>query len=193
MEMQESEICRVFDNDEFGHWAITVERPLRLRVYPERKIPSGILKAAEEEQYYSIIEKIKQNVDLSDWTSFAKATKLKAGVLKKIRPFITEKDASAKPIAGEPDVELRDTEIVPLTYEGGIEAFLDNEVRTYSPDAYIDESKTTIGYEISFNKYFYKAKELRESETIVKELMTLEKSATEMMEELFGGVGYDSL
>lgn len=193
MEMQESEICRVFDNDEFGHWAITVERPLRLRVYPERKIPSGILKAVEEEQYYSIIEKIKQNVDLSDWTSFAKATKLKAGVLKKIRPFITEKDASAKPIAGEPDVELRDTEIVPLTYEGGIEAFLDNEVRTYSPDAYIDESKTTIGYEISFNKYFYKAKELRESETIVKELMTLEKSATEMMEELFGGVGYDSL
>ena len=183
----------MFDNDEFGHWAITVERPLRLRVYPERKIPSGILKAAEEEQYYSIIEKIKQNVDLSDWTSFAKATKLKAGVLKKIRPFITEKDASAKPIAGEPDVELRDTEIVPLTYEGGIEAFLDNEVRTYSPDAYIDESKTTIGYEISFNKYFYKAKELRESETIVKELMTLEKSATEMMEELFGGVGYDSL
>lgn len=90
-------------------------------------------------------------------------------------------------------MELRDTEIVPLTYEGGIEAFLDNEVRTYSPDAYIDESKTTIGYEISFNKYFYKAKELRESETIVKELMTLEKSATEMMEELFGGVGYDSL
>ena len=65
---------------------------------------------------------------LDDWTAFVKATKLKAGVLKKIRPFITEKDPTAQPIDGEPDVDLRDTENIPFTYEGGIDAFIQDEV-----------------------------------------------------------------
>ena len=43
-------------------------------------------------------------------------------------PYITEKDPTAQPIEGEADVDLRDTENVPFTYEGGIEAFMQNEV-----------------------------------------------------------------
>ena len=71
-----------------------------------------------------------------------------------MRPFITEKDPTAQPIEGEPDVDLRDTENIPFTYEGGIDAFMQNEVLTYAPDAWVDEKKTKIGYEIRFTRYF---------------------------------------
>ena len=56
----------------------------------------------------------------------------------------------------EPDTELRDTEQVPLLEEGGIEAFIRREVLPYTPDAWIDEAATKIGYEISFTRHFYK-------------------------------------
>lgn len=161
LDMEQSEISMIFNNEDFGHWAITVERPLRLRVYPERKIPAGVLKDAEMTAFTTALTGLKPSVPLDDWKAFAKATKLKAALLKKVRPYITEKDATAKPIEGEADVELRDTEVVPFTYDGGIDAFIENEVHPYAPDAYVDEKKTQIGYEISFTKYFYKASELR--------------------------------
>lgn len=147
LEMEESANSQVFSNDEFGYWSVTVERPLRLRVFPERKIPAEIFR--KEEDLIAVNEAIKsisQDTPLDDWERFAKATKLKATVLKKIRPYITEKDSSAQPIKGEPDVDLRDTETVPFLYEGGIKQFMKNEVLTYIPDAWIDTKKTTIGY-----------------------------------------------
>jgi hypothetical protein len=61
----------------------------------------------------------------------------------------------------EPDSELRDTENVPLTYPGGIVAYFQKEVLPHVPDAWVDEEKTVIGYEISFNKYFYQHQPLR--------------------------------
>jgi type I restriction enzyme M protein len=70
-------------------------------------------------------------------------------------------------VKGEVDAALRDSEQVPLLYSGGIEAFMQNEVLPYAPDAFVDESKTVIGYELSFTKYFYKPVELRSRETIV--------------------------
>ena len=47
--------------------------------------------------------------------------------------------------------------IISFTYEGGIDAFIRDEVLTYAPDAYVDEKKTQIGYEISFTKYLENA------------------------------------
>ena len=47
-----------------------------------------------------------------------------------------------------------EAENIPFKYEGGITAFMEAEVKPYAPDAYLDESKTKIGYEISFTKYF---------------------------------------
>lgn len=127
---------------------------------------------------------------LDDWTAFAKETKLKVAILKKVRPFITEKDPAAQPIDGEPDADLRDTEIIPLLYEGGISSFMQNEVLTYAPDAWIDEKKTSIGYEISFNKYFYKPVKLREMHEILDTLHNLEKEANGMLSEILGGIVY---
>ena len=124
---------------------------------------------------------------LDDWAAFTKATKLKATQLKKIRPFITEKDAEAKPIDGEPDADLRDTENVPFTYQGGIQAFMQNEVLTYAPDAFVDDKKTTIGYEVSFTKYFYKPVELRDMTEILDSLQTMENEVRELLSDIMEG------
>lgn len=189
MEMEESSVSRVFDNREFGYWSITVERPLRLRVYPDRTIPADTFKKAEElEQVQKAIRSVPAGTPTDDWAAFAKATKLKAAALKKIRPFITEKDPAAQPIDGEPDTDLRDTEMIPFTYEGGIDAFMKNEVLPYAPDAWIDEKKTQIGYELSFTKYFYQPVQLRSMEEIVSDLKKLESETDGMLAEILGGV-----
>lgn len=189
LEMEESDISMIFDNNEFAYWTITVERPLRLRVYPNREVPANTFKKTDELAVVrDAVAAAAAIAPLDDWCAFAKATKLKAAQLKKIRPFITEKDAEAKPVDGEPDVDLRDTENVPFTYEGGIEAFMQNEVLTYASDAWVDEKKTQIGYEISFTKYFYKPVELRDLSEILASLSKLEKEADGMLAEIMGGV-----
>jgi len=77
----------------------------------------------------------------------------------------------------EPDTELRDTEQVPLLEEGGIGAFLRREVLPHAPDAWIDEDKTVIGYEISFTRHFYKPRKQRGTDEIRAEIFALEEEA----------------
>lgn len=187
--MEESEVSMILNNEDFAYWTVTVERPLRLRVYPDRELPTAIFKKADE--YASVvtaITKATETAPLDNWDAFAKATKLKAAALKKIRPFITEKDPTAQPVDGEADADLRDTENIPFTYEGGISAFIQNEVLPYAPDAWVDDKKTLIGYEISFTKYFYKPVELREMSDILESLTVLEKEADGMLSEIVGGI-----
>ncbi|MCI6162829.1 MAG: type I restriction-modification system subunit M [Dialister sp.] len=189
LDMEESDVSMIFNNDEFAYWNVTVERPLRLRIYPDRTIPADLFKKADEyETVTSAIAKAAETAPLDDWTAFAKATGLKAAALKKLRPFITEKDPTTKPIDGEPDVDLRDTENIPFTYEGGIDAFIKNEVLTYAPDAWVNEKKTQIGYEISFTKYFYKPVELRKLSDILQNLKELETEADGLLAEVMEGV-----
>lgn len=188
LEMEESEVSMVFNNDDFAYWSVTVERPLRLRVNPDAVIPTDVFKKADElAAVNKAIASVPAGTPFDDWAAFAKATKLKSTVLKKIRPFITVKDASAKPITGEADSDLRDTELIPFTYEGGIEGFMKNEVLSYAPDAWIDEKKTQIGYEISFNKYFYRPVNLRSMDEIIASLNELEKEADGMLAGIVGG------
>lgn len=184
---ENSEVSQIFDNSDFGYWYITVERPLRLRVDLTKTIPDSILKAEEMKTFRTAISALPQGTPLDDWTEFAKATKLKAALLKKVRPFITVKDPTAQSVEGEADVELRDTEIVPFNYDGGILAFMENEVLTFAPDAYIDEKQTKIGYEVSFTKYFYKPVALRSMAEIVADLKKLENETDGMLAEIIGG------
>lgn len=189
LEMEESEVSMIFNNEEFAYWTITVERPLRLRVFPDRDIPADIFKKADElADVKKALASVSDGTPTDDWKAFAKATRLKAGVLKKIRQFITEKDSTAQPVEGEADADLRDTENVPFTYEGGIDSFMKNEVLSYAPDAYVDDKKTTIGYEVSFTKYFYKPVEMREMSDILATLNALEKEADGVLAEIMEGV-----
>lgn len=189
MDMEQSEVSMIFDNQDFAYWNVTVERPLRLRVYPNRNIPNDVFKKADEfASVKAAVLRAAENAPLDDWTAFARATKLKAAALKKIRPYITETDPDAVAIEGEADTNLRDTELIPFTYEGGIEQFMKNEVYSYAPDAWIDEKKTTIGYEISFTKYFYKAPEIKSMKEIVDSLHALEAEADGMLSDIVGGL-----
>ncbi|WP_278949304.1 type I restriction-modification system subunit M [Megasphaera elsdenii] len=193
--MEESDVSKIFDNSEFGYWNVTVDRPLRLRVFPEREIPEKDEKGKVLFKKYmelldvrDAVQEAAKTAPFDDWDSFAKATKLKKTQLKKIRPYITETDPDAKEVAGEADPELRDTENIPFQYEGGIDTFIEKEVLPYAPDAYVDEDKTKIGYEISFTKYFYKPVKLRDMKDILASLAELEKESEGVMDEIVRGL-----
>jgi hypothetical protein len=76
----------------------------------------------------------------------------------------------------EPDADLRDTEQVPLLEEGGIEAFIRREVLPYTPDAWVNNDATKIGYEISFTRHFYKPQPLRTLAEISADILAIEKA-----------------
>jgi type I restriction enzyme M protein len=84
----------------------------------------------------------------------------------------------------EPDSDLRDTEQVPLLEEGGIEAFIRREVLPYTPDAWINEGATKIGYEVSFTRHFYKPEPLRTLEEISADILAVEKEAEGLLDGL---------
>ncbi|MCK6694888.1 MAG: type I restriction-modification system subunit M [Thermoanaerobaculia bacterium] len=86
----------------------------------------------------------------------------------------------------EPDPELRDTEQVPLTEPGGIEAFIRREVLPYAPDAWVKTDATKVGYEISFTRHFYKPQALRTLEEIRADILAAEKEAEGLLDELLG-------
>ena len=187
LDFAETEESKIFDNAEFGYQLITVDRPLRLRIDLSKEIPAGTFNAKDQETWEKALAELPANIPMDDWDAFAKATKLKATLLKKVRPLITEVDENAKAVSGEADSNLRDYERVPLLYPGGIEAFFNTEVKPFVPDAWIDHSKTQIGYELSFTKYFYKPVELRSLDEITADLRQLESETAGLLDEILGG------
>ncbi len=84
----------------------------------------------------------------------------------------------------EPDADLRDTEQVPLLEEGGIEAFIRREVLPYTPDAWVNNDATKIGYEVSFTRHFYKPQPLRTLAEISADILAIEKEAEGLLDGL---------
>ena len=84
----------------------------------------------------------------------------------------------------EPSVELRDTERVPL--KESIHAYLEREVLPHVPDAWIDESKTKVGYEIPFNRHFFEYEPPRSLEVIETDIQSLERDIVELLAEMTG-------
>jgi len=91
------------------------------------------------------------------------------------RPLHDEKGNVETDKKGTPkaDASLRDNENVPLTED--IEEYFKREVLPHVPDAWIDHSKTKVGYEINFTKYFYQYKPLRSLQEIRADIMKLEE------------------
>lgn len=83
-----------------------------------------------------------------------------------------------------PDANLRDTENVPLTED--IATHFAREVLPYAPDAWIDEKKTKLGYEIPMTRYFYEYKQPEKSEDILNRIIGLEESISASLKNLFG-------
>jgi type I restriction enzyme M protein len=115
--------------------------------------------------------------------------KLSAPVKKAILNTMSERDEAAefcldadgKP---EPDADLRDYENVPL--KEGIHAYFDREVKPHVSDAWIDESKTKVGYEIPFNRHFYKYTLPRPLEEIKAEVKAIEQDIVKLLAEVAG-------
>ena len=92
---------------------------------------------------------------------------------------VTDKKGNPKP-----DSSLRDTENIPLTMD--IQEYMEKEVLPHVPDAWVDHSKTNIGYEINFTKYFYQYKPLRSLDDIRKDIMAIEEETDGLLKEVIG-------
>lgn len=88
---------------------------------------------------------------------------------------------------GNPLKPDSDKEQIPFTYEGGINAFIENEVKPYSPTSYIKEGTEKIGYELSFTKYFYQPIQLRTLEEITADIRAIEQETDGLLGEILGG------
>ena len=82
-----------------------------------------------------------------------------------------------------PDTSKRDYENVPLTED--IEEYFEREVKPYNPEAWIDKTKTKIGYEIPFTRYFYKYEAPENSDMIAQRISVHEKEIMEALDRLF--------
>ena len=124
--------------------------------------------------------------------------KFSAPIKKAILSALSERDESAticidKEGNPEPDPDLRDTESVPLSER--IETFFEREVKPHVPDAWIDRTKRDgkdgqvgiVGYEINFNRYFYRYQSPRPLEIIEADIRTMEKDIVRMLAEVTGG------
>ena len=96
-------------------------------------------------------------------------------------------DEDGKPILkkgkSQPDSNLRDTENVPLKED--IKEYFEREVLPFAPDAWIDEKKSKVGYEIPFTRYFYKYEAPKPSAEIMAEILELEKELSGSLGEVF--------
>jgi type I restriction enzyme M protein len=205
LDFKSTDVSKIFPNEEFGYWKIVVERPLRLAFH----ITKERLKAFKEAAAKAWMEPLEILVKIAGMDTLHRdfniireqfeaelataGINLRAAALKNIYDAFTEKDPTAEPvikkktkkaIVYEPDPELRDTEQVPLLEPGGIEAFFNREVLPHVPDAWIDESKILIGYEISFTRHFYKPQPLRSLDEIRIDLQNLQSEAEGLLDRI---------
>ena len=115
-----------------------------------------------------------------------KAHKQGKAELDPIRGRFGKTEGDGAIVEYEPDSELRDTEQVSLLEEGGIEAFIRREVLPHASDAWFDEDSIKIGYEINFNRYFYKPQPLRALQEIRADILALEKETEGLLTEIVG-------
>ena len=102
--------------------------------------------------------------------------------------YETRIDGKTCVVEYEPDSELRDFEQIPLLEEGGIEAFIRREVLPYTPDAWLVEADTKIGYEVSFTRHFYQPPQLRTLAEISADILALEQETEGLLHEITKGV-----
>lgn len=126
-EIEENSVSKVLNNEEFGHWRITILQP----EYDENGVP--------------------------------------------------KKDKKGRVIS---DKNKTDTAIVPFTYPGGIRGYMETEVIPYAQDAWFDEKKTQIGYELTFTKYFFEPRKIRSIEEVSADIKDVEKQMAGILSEV---------
>ena len=212
-------VSKIFDNEDFGYWRVTVERPLRLnfQVTKERiarleaeaafvnlaiskkrgeaaleEIAAGkALQESLKTALRSLGEQVYKNrgefeTTLTDALNVANV-RIAAPVKKAVLNALSERDETAETCTDregnpEPDPDLRDYENVPL--KDDIDEYIRREVLPYVPDAWVDESKTRIGYEIPFKGHFREYEPPRPLKDIEQEIKELDDEIRGMLEEI---------
>ena len=116
-----------------------------------------------------------------------KGIKLTAAELKAVLAGLSERDEDAEVCRKsggqiEADSSLRDTETVPL--KESVDEYFEREVKPHVGDAWIDESKEKVGYEIPLNRHFYRYEPPRELDVIETDIKTLESDIVDLLKEV---------
>ncbi|EKO3485289.1 SAM-dependent DNA methyltransferase [Vibrio fluvialis] len=210
----ENEFSKIFDYPEFGYRRITVERPLKLAIYPKDE---ARLEALQADKAWSKIDDSVQEAILNALAQFEEekllsrdqflktltknlaGTKLSATQQKLIVKYLGEHDDDAETCLvksgkdkGKPEAnpDLRDNENVPLTET--VAEYFAREVLPHVPDAWIDESKIDeldgqvgiVGYEIPFNRHFYVYEPPRKLEEIDADLDAVSAEIMQLLQEV---------
>ncbi|WP_345867330.1 class I SAM-dependent DNA methyltransferase [Shewanella algae] len=207
-----SPIAKVFNTTDFGYRRITVERPLKLAIYPKDAVK---LEALQQSKAWAKLDGPLKTTILEVLSGLSNdkflcreefkkvftkafsamsADKMPAAVLKLLYSSLGEQDEAAKVClakgAPEPASELRDNENVPLTED--INAYFEREVLPHVPDAWIDTSKIDpldvkvgiVGYEIPFNRHFYQYQPPRSLQEIDADLDAVSKEIMQLLAEV---------
>ena len=196
---EDRESSKILDNEEFGYTRITVERPLRLRYQMTIEDKSRFLDACpylldDVQEIDKALAREPQRNWNATWQSISELLHQRQSRWKKVeqrlfRDVFTDKDPKAEPVRKdgwdngyEPDTELRDFENVPLKED--IEAYFEREIQPHVPDAWMDREKDKVGYEINFNRYFYKYTPPRPLDEIDADLKRAEKKIMRLLREV---------
>jgi type I restriction enzyme M protein len=200
-DMRDNTTSKVFDNADFGYNRLTIERPLRLafQITLERK--ERFLDACPEllDDLQAMDKSIGREVS-RDWNTILKQvqailkerdSKWRAPQVKAFREAFTEVDPKAEAVIAkktggkiehESDPKLRDFENVPLKED--VQAYFEREVRPHVADAWSDHEKTKIGYEINFNRHFYRFTPPRPLAEIDADLKRAEEEIVRLLREV---------
>lgn len=209
--LDDDETAKIFPTTVFGYREIRVERPLRLafEVTPERLdvlMNHRALAKLSDNERVALRSGLQEHLPgrFTNRVAFEAALskaltearlKFTAPVQKAIVVALSERDQSADICRNskgqlEPDSDLRDHELVPL--EEDWQEYVAREVTPFVPDAWVDESYRDerdgqvgrVGYEINFNRYFYKYVPPRPLEEIDEDLKRLEAEIAELLKQV---------
>lgn len=190
---------KIFANEDFGFQRITVERPLKLRfeisdetlaaIRSSKKL-TKFLPVSEFADALSVLVGQSWSTKKAAWNALHEACSSSgldwpggAAFDKALREAVGVRDDSGEVqlLKGspEPDPELRDNENVPLAED--IDEYFAREVTPHVPDAWVDEAKTKIGYEIPFTRHFYEYTPPRPLAEIDAELKALESEIQHLL------------
>ena len=193
-EVEQLQIAKLLDYDDFRYTTVATRRPLRYwfenitekyhalcenEAFDAKSKKNAILKTVSE------VEGIDDKRSDSDFFAFLKSKKVKytATELKLLRSMFGVIDEEAPEVHEKPldknsdcvaDTNLNDTEKIPQKQD--IDEYFEDEVLAYTPDAWMDRSKDKLGVEFPFTRIFYKYRPLRTAEAIMAELNNLDDS-----------------
>ena len=215
LKFEENKQSKIFPNAAFGYWKVTVERPLRLKGIDTERVytPKEIKTLRETSERLPAEASAQAGVD--DAPPVIKKIHKPGTAPDPIRGlFEVTIGGKTRVVEYEPDTELRDSEQIsflecpachapgylpsPEDQRTATETFIRREVLPYAPDlpapcsprqagAWYDPASVKVGYEISFNRYFYKPKTLRSLEEIRADLLVVENEAEGLLNDILGG------